>query len=652
MAAQRFTTLRKSLAILTCVAAVSCLVSTGCTSKTDPIATPDPNQTEMETDSFDLSQPFVPIGEPATEAERIRRIMDSEELIRNLSPRLGQFAKRFSNKPSVAETFFAETVEYVGPTPIDWKSELASSSRTANHAHPLVGHFHWPLSDAAKTANAIDDLWKPLVDGSQFRECQFGTVSGTISADRQQFRMETLFEGKLTDIARPVGVKAKQTIDWAKFGGDWKIVRWKQTKFDLVASTNPLFEDVTAQMIPDKETLEDVSRVSLEEIILQKIDDNSLLQPISKKYRLFNDWESSSQYPTVNVVDYDNDGLEDIFLLDRFTPGMMLRNQGDGTFADTTKQCGLLVPKYGNCVFFVDFDNDGDKDAFVGRTLEPSMFFTNEDGKFQRDLTMDESLKHAYFVISGCVTDINRDGLLDLYLSTYAVPGTTDTAWYKDFFSLEDQLKMKLRKTKSPYIDKAGPANIVLMNKNGRLVPTEIDDTLRQWRNTYQTTCTDLDGDGDDDLYACNDFAPDAFLRNDTERGSMKPRFTEISNEIVPDGTMGFGMGSSWGDYDSDGDLDLYVSNMYSKAGKRILKQAGKIDPRTEVASKGNFLYQRDGDLFKQVAGVESDKINVSKVGWSFGGQFADFDNDGLLDIYVPSGFFTAPESIRSEVDL
>jgi hypothetical protein len=111
-------------------------------------------------------------------------------------------------------------------------------------------------------------------------------------------------------------------------------------------------------------------------------------------------------------------------------------------------------------------------------------------------------------------------------------------------------------------------------------------------------------------------------------------------------------MGASWGDFDNDGDLDLYVSEMYSKAGRRILKQFSQADRRSVESAQGNFLFRNDGGRFVQVAGSDESEFRVAKVGWSFGGQFADFDNDGWLDLYVPSGFYTAPDDVRADADL
>jgi hypothetical protein len=86
---------------------------------------------------------------------------------------------------------------------------------------------------------------------------------------------------------------------------------------------------------------------------------------------------------------------------------------------------------------------------------------------------------------------------------------------------------------------------------------------------------------------------------------------------------------------------------MYSRAGHRILKKFPDADERIKTSSRGNFLFRNLDGKFEQVAGFDESDQHVSKVGWSYGGQFADFDNDSNLDIYVPSGYYTPPPQIR-----
>ena len=492
-------------------------------------------------------------------------------------------------------------------------------------------------------------------DQQTFTDCQFGVESGRFDDSGRRFEMAFVFEGRLKHAAgeHKTGVKAKQNIEWIQDSdGIWYVARWEQLRLELVRAEKVLFEDVTSAVIPDVETRTTAQRATHEELIGTRIKNGNIMLPVSEEFPYLDDWESGYQYPSVSVVDFDRDGDDDLFLTDRGTPGMMLRND-DGKFVDVTAEIGLEVPELTNCSFFADFDNDGDPDLLAGRSLGDSMYFINENGKFRHDESMDSELEYVRFVVSGCVFDINNDGLLDVYLSTYVSIGDVSAMdWIDKSIRPQDRLRVKLAGKKHPYVDRGGPGNIVLMNDGGKLKRVEVGDELVQWRNTYQSTSADWDGDGDQDLYLCNDFSPDAFLRNDTPQGSMEPKFTSVGDSIVENGEMGFGMGSSWGDYDNDGDLDLYVSNMYSKAGKRIIKLAGKVDARSVAASRGNFLFQNNNGSFRQVAGFEQGDQHVAKVGWSFGGQFADFDNDGHLDLYVPSGFFTAPKTVRSDEDL
>jgi len=115
---------------------------------------------------------------------------------------------------------------------------------------------------------------------------------------------------------------------------------------------------------------------------------------------------------------------------------------------------------------------------------------------------------------------------------------------------------------------------------------------------------------------------------------------------------QGFGMGASWGDYDRDGRLDLYVSNMFSKAGRRITASVDGLDPRVPHSANGNLLFKNNGPDFTQVAGTSGSSLAVAKVGWAYGAQFVDIDNDGWLDIYSASGFYSAPKEIANNKDL
>ena len=254
------------------------------------------------------------------------------------------------------------------------------------------------------------------------------------------------------------------------------------------------------------------------------------------------------------------------------------------------------------------------------------------------------------------VADANNDGMLDIYLCTYGPSGTAakkNPAWINKFLPSDTHPSLySALHSGHRYYDQAGPRNYLLLNRGKRRFETvSPDPALDQYHNSYQGSWTDYDKDGDVDLYICNDFAPDSLLRNDGWGEDGVPRFTDVSKALSGDTMKGFGMGVSWGDYDNDLKPDLFVTNMYSKAGKRVLSRFENVDNRLHFSARGNLIFKQDGGKFQQLAG-ESDAFPVHQGGWAFGGQFIDVDNDAWLDLYVPNGFYTAPKSVASEVDL
>ena len=219
-----------------------------------------------------------------------------------------------------------------------------------------------------------------------------------------------------------------------------------------------------------------------------------------------------------------------------------------------------------------------------------------------------------------------------------------------------------------PFHDRYGLPNQLYRN-NGDGTFTEIgaeagvDDT--GW--TLGMTFLDYDSDGDQDLHVANDFGYNSLFQNDGTG-----RFEEVSKQA---GTSdyGFGMCSSPGDYDNDGDLDLYVSNLYSGTTwylEHAIMQflwVRLIDPARTLRSlevayqsinrlsdnfsalldlgkkfgEGNSLLGNNGDGTFRSRGVEK---GVMMAGWAWGSNFLDFDNDGDLDIHCVNGWVTGKE--------
>ena len=134
-------------------------------------------------------------------------------------------------------------------------------------------------------------------------------------------------------------------------------------------------------------------------------------------------------------------------------------------------------------------------------------------------------------------------------------------------------------------------------------------------------------------------------------RNESHGRFTDIT-EATGTSDIGFGMGASWGDFDGDGRQDLYVTNMYSKAGLRITEQLGELDPRLASMARGNTLFRNTPGRFERVSSLERPGLLVEAAGWGWGSQFVDLDNDTDLDLYALSGYYTAPSAVELPIDI
>lgn len=602
------------------------------------------------------NQPTTLIQRPAADLDptdaRIFETNFSEEWVLAVTPKFRLLSKHLIGEQADLSPLFHTNFDYQGLASFDLEQALTEHQK---NSQDVIQHLAWPIEKNIQPIESVN-FWHPLTKDYRFEDTQFGVTRVQTDATIDRFQMDSVFEGRFRDSQqRLFGVKAKQTIDWVPADdSDWKIGAWRQTEFEIVAASQSLFTDVTKQLFPDQKTLEALTRSLHEELILKLFQTGTGNLVADSRHPLFSDWESTYQYSAVSVTDFDGDGWEDLFVTDRSGQSLLLRNQQGEKFENVTESSGLIVNEFANGAIFADFDNDGDPDVLVLRTVEPCLFFENNEGKFFADAAINADLTEVKFVVAGSVVDVNRDGLLDVYLSTYCFPGGDPEKWIAEVAPINDQLPMRMSVEKQhPYLDRGGPPNVLLMNRGGKLERVEIDRTLKQFRNSFQSAWFDQDDDGDADLYICNDYAPDVFLRNDTPRGSFEPKFSDITAKILPDKNMGFGMGISLADYNMDGRLDMYVSNMYSKAGLRIAEQiGGEVDPRILVSAKGNFLYENKGSEFQQVAGVSDETQKVAKVGWSFGGQWADLNNDCELDLYVPSGLFSVPAEINSQVDL
>jgi len=475
----------------------------------------------------------------------------------------------------------------------------------------------------------------------------------------------------------------------------WKIISWKVTSLATIETDDWLFEEVLDSVIPDSEDLE-LARQSIHE---EQVRDFLKARKLDKEFKKpYPQWQvaAGERHPTVSVVDLDDDGFDDFYVQERHGRNLFFHNNGNGTFKEIGSELGLGIDGQTSSATFSDFDNDGDKDVFIGGSLRRCIIMENVDGHFvdrSGEWIAEDNL--PFNTGGATVVDFDGDGLNDIYISTYAayftqraikalqgdaaikssgegderIMTTTDYAVneLKEFMREEDFKKLMplyiaAAEGSTLYRSRPGPPNLLLRNTgDGKFEEHVLPDALSIFYNTFQTTWSDIDNDGDFDFYSANDFAPNFLIRND---GGGK--FTDITKQAnVAD--VGFGMGVAFGDYDNDGSQDLYVTNMFSKAARRVtsfftpgrinydaeLLQGQGIDPLFEQLGRGNSMYHNNGEgEWSKVSEVGQAMHATEFGGWGWGAQFADFNNDGFLDLYGPAGYYTAPEDQKRNVDL
>ena len=529
--------------------------------------------------------------------------------------------------------------------------DVADVEQTAEATEvvPALGikRQRWGIAPAEQFRGSDIQLWNPLLAAVHF----FDYAAFHIETGHFLDAKETIYQARLrfdasaqTQDGERAQILARLALDWQREEDDtWRIQRWETESLEMLTREHALFAEVIDEALPRDEDRVRARFSRHAELVRQSFSDSAFVAP----HRYFTR-QAFDRHPGISVVDIDADGYDDLYIAVRRGRNMLLHNGGDGTFTERAAQYGLDVEHHTAAALFADFDNDGDPEVLLGRTLAPSLYMVNEDGHFvSRDLG-DGVL--PFLVASLSAADYDGDGLLDVYFSTYAarmllhavtsVPRADSWggALLADFLPANHARTLYgLSRDRIGHLiyDAPGPPNVLLHNLgNGRFAAT-----AAVWRNTLQATWADYDRDGDPDIYLANDFAANNLLRND---GGALVDVTGESGAADP----GFGMGASWADYDGDGRQDLYVTNMHSSAGRRITEAAGRAGAAFAPLARGNSLLRNGSEGFNLVADSP-----VEDGGWGWGGQFLDFDNDGDLDIYALSGYYTPPREVALPED-
>jgi hypothetical protein len=313
---------------------------------------------------------------------------------------------------------------------------------------------------------------------------------------------------------------------------------------------------------------------------------------------------------SVAVADFDRDGFDDFFITDSSVTGKnrLYRNQHNFTFTDVAEDAGVAdgndPENATSAALWFDFNNDGWPDLLVIRFGHNQLYQNLGNGHF-KDVTREAGLYRYLNAITATAFDYDHDGYVDLLIGAYFQP-------------------VNLFKPNTPrfFPENFETANngggVVLFHNNGNGTFTDVTEKagLKQSGWTLSVGHGDADNDGWDDLYVACDFGTDRFFHNQRD-GTFK----DITESAIGIDTKK-GMNVDWGDFDNDGLLDIFVTNITD-----------------DYMREGNFLWRNNGNLtFTDV----SRETGTFDSGWGWGAKFFDYDNDGWLDLYVLNGWVSA----------
>jgi enediyne biosynthesis protein E4 len=388
--------------------------------------------------------------------------------------------------------------------------------------------------------------------------------------------------------------------------------------------------------------------------------------------------------PGVCVADFDGDGWQDIYFVngrDLYDRGISVRNalyhnNGDGTFTDVTDKAGTPGTGYGLGCVWGDYDNDGFPDLYVTQFGRNVLYHNNGDGTFT-DVTDKAGVTGmefgTLFHAGATFFDYDRDGKLDLYVGGYVALGP-EAKRYCDLGGVKSSCPPSAYKGSSD----------VLYHNNGDGTFTNVTKAAKLYQpdgKNLSVGAADYDNDGWPDIFVANDGLY-AYLYHNEHNGTFTEVGLPAGMAVAGQGQIMAAMCISLGDYDNDGWLDLYISDfqkssdhLWHNSGKGYFDEvsgpAGITVPTREVLSFGGgfFDYDNDGwlDIFianghvypevEQVTPeihykqtntlfhnegngkfVEASKQAGSGFQKPYVGRgvaFADFDNDGFMDLVV-----------------
>jgi len=314
---------------------------------------------------------------------------------------------------------------------------------------------------------------------------------------------------------------------------------------------------------------------------------------------------------SVAAGDYDGDGLDDLFVTDSQTgkPNHLYHNNGDMTFTDVAVQAGVAGGNDPGIIvadaLWFDYDNDGREDLLVARFGTPILYHNEGNGKF-KDVSKTSGLNRFGNTIAVIAFDYDNDGYLDLMFGNYFKP--VNLLEGKDDHVLPNDLD-----------NAVNGGGVTLWHNTGHGSFVDVTEKAGFGKHTGWTLDLghgDFNNDGLQDVYLACDYGTDRIFFNNGDG-----TFREVTEKATGYDTRK-GMNADVADYDNDGWLDIYVTNITD-----------------EYMKECNMLWHNNHDgTFTDV----SKETNTCATLWGWSAKFADFDNDGWQDLFVVNGLRSA----------
>ncbi len=532
----------------------------------------------------------IDLPQPDPQIEVMDVVEDMSEAVANSLVDLANVLRRraYGEAPQwFTDDFAGHALASMGAPAVN---ELPLGAQTLRYdvaAAQIAGRDGWlaSLEDLLSVYGVLDAV-VAKVKGAEFE-------TGAVGRGRVKLKLATFGLGA---DRQPVAMTLWGWLGVVQKRGRWVIERFQLTSLDITQRSAPLFADVTVG-----------AGVANQTSIFGK-GGNSLFY-----------WNGAASH------DVNGDGLWDLFV-PTLNGCFLYLNNGEGGFVESSEAWGLADDEGGTGAVFFDYDNDGDPDLAVGHVgwERPNgslggdtLRLYRNDGERYTDVSVEAGFAGRHVAFSMIAADYDGDGFTDVYVCCY---NRMDAVYPESWHHAEN-----------------GTPNALYRNQgDGTFTEVAAEWGADDSRWTFAAAAHDFDSDGDLDLYLANDYGDNSLLVNlgdgHFEQGAEAAGLLDEGN----------GMGTAWGDLNGDGTVDLYVANMSSTAGNRILKRmvasedegmGGKL---LKLAA-GNSIFERTDDGFERVPASQG---GVGAA-WAWSSSLVDFDLDGCLDVFVANGFIS-----------